>query len=105
MAVLRGLVYELLHGERREVLVRRLDDRTHALYGRADPRPHDRHLGDQRVADPVRPELGEHPLRHAHQAAHLDDVLRLVFVLVAAHRLGHGVAQGLAVGRLRHRRS
>ena len=73
--VLRGLVDELLHREREEVLVHDLDDRAHALHRRADAAPDDRHLGDRRVADARRAELVEQPLGHRHRAAHLGDVL------------------------------
>ena len=51
----------------------------------------------------VGPELGEHALRHAHRAAHLGDVLAHdEDVVVAAHRRGERVADGLAVGQLGH---
>jgi hypothetical protein len=104
VAVLGRLVDELLHRERQEVLVHDLDDRAHALHRRPDPGADDRHLGDRRVADALWAELGQHPLRHAHRAAHLGDVLAHdEDVVVGAHGGGERVAHGLAVGDLRHR--
>ena len=107
VAVLRRLVDDLLHRERQEVLVHDLDDRAHALHRRADAGADDRHLGDRRVADALGAELVEHPLRDAHRAAHLGDVLAHdedVLVARASPR-DERVAHGLAVGQLRHRRS
>ena len=102
--VLRRLVDELLHREGQEVLVHDLDDGAHPLHRGADPRADDRHLRDRRVSDPLRPELVEHPLRDAHRAAHLGDVLAHdEDVVVLAHRARERVAHGLAVGQLRHR--
>ena len=70
------------------------------------PDADERHLGDRRVADALRPELGEHALGDAHRAAHLGDVLAHdEDLVVAPHRLRHRVAHGLPVGELRHRRS
>ena len=87
VAVLRRLVDDLLGRERQEVLVHDLDDRPHALHRRADAGADERHLGDRRVAHALGPELGEHPLRHAHRAAHLGDVLAHdEDVVVLAHR-------------------
>ena len=103
VAVLGGLLDELLHRQRHEVLVHDLDDRAHAGDGRADAGSDDRHLGDRRVAHALGPELVEHPLRDAHRAAHLGDVLAHdEDVVVAAHRLAHRVAHGLPVGHRRH---
>ncbi len=106
VAVLGRLVDDLLERERQEVLVHDLDDRAHARHRRADARADDRHLGDRRVAHALRAELVEQPLRDAHRAAHLGDVLAHdEDVVVLAHRAGERVADGLAVGDLRHRRS
>ena len=106
VAVLRGLVDDLLERERQEVLVHDLDDRAHARHRRADARADDRHLGDRRVAHALGAELVEQALRDAHRAAHLGDVLAHdEDVVVLAHRLHERVADGLAVGDLRHRRS
>ena len=105
-AVLRRLVDELLHRERQEVLVHDLDDGPHPLHGGADAGADDRDLGDRRVADALRAELGEHPLRDAHRAAHLGDVLAHdEDVLVLAHRARERIPDRLAVGQLRHRRT
>jgi hypothetical protein len=103
VAVLRRLVDELLHRERREVLVHDLDDRPHACDRRSDPGSDDRHLRDRGVAHPLWPELLEHPLRDAHGATHLGDVLTHdEDVVVTAHGLAHRVAHGFPVGELRH---
>src|SRR6266566_2625048 len=72
------------------------------IYAGAD----DRHLGDRRVAYALGAELVQHPLRDAHRAAHLRDVLAHdEDVLVVAHGLRERVANGLAIGKLRHRRA
>jgi hypothetical protein len=103
VAVLCGLVDDLLHGQRREILVHDLHHRAHALHGNADARAHDGQLRDRRVANPLRPELVEHPLRDAHRAAHLGDVLAHdEDVVVLAHRPLERVSHRLAVGELRH---
>ena len=105
VAVLRRLVDDLLERDRQEVLVHDLDDGAHALHRRADPGADDRHLGDRGVADALRAELLEEPLRDAHRAAHLGDVLaHQEDVLVGAHRLGERVAHGLPVRDLGHER-
>src|SRR5712691_2393375 len=51
VAVLRGLVDDLLGRERQEVLVHHFDDGAHALHRRADAGADQRHLRDRRVAD------------------------------------------------------
>ena len=66
----------------------------------------ERHLGDRRVPHPLRAELVEHPLRDAHRAAHLGDVLAHdEDVVVFAHRLRERVPHGFSVAQLRHRGS
>ena len=101
--VLGGLVHDLLHRESREVLVHDLDDRAHALHGRADTRAHDRHLRDRGVAHTLGAELLQHALGDAHRAAHLGDVLAHdEDVRVAPHGLDHDVPDRLAIRRLRH---
>src|SRR4029453_1437977 len=63
----------------------------------------DRHLGDRGVAHALGPELLEHPLRHAHRAAHLGDVLAHdEDVVVPPHGCGHGVANRFPVRKLEH---
>jgi hypothetical protein len=104
--VLRRLVDDLLERERQEVLVHDLDDRAHALHGRADTRAHDRHLRDGRIADALGAELIEEALRDAHGAAHLGDVLAHdENVVVLAHRARERIADGFAIRQLSHRTS
>jgi hypothetical protein len=101
--VLGGLADDLLHRQGREVLVHDLDDRAHAGDRGPDARADDGHLGDRRIAHALGPELLEHPLRHAHRAAHLGDVLAHdEDVVVPPHRGRQGVANGFPVGELRH---
>src|SRR5579884_3466774 len=69
----------------------------------ADPGADDRHLGDRRIAHPLRAELVEQALRDAHRPAHLGDVLaHQEDVVVCAHRRGERVADRLAIRDLRH---
>ncbi len=108
--MLRRLVDDLLEGKRQEILVHDLDDRPHPLHRRADPRADDRHLRDRRVAHALAAELLEQPLRHAHRAAHLGDVLaHQEHVVVGAHRSRERVVDCLSVLHhghgLRRRRS
>jgi hypothetical protein len=101
--MLRRLAHDLLHRQRREVLVHDLDDRPHTGDRGADARTDDGHLGDRRVADALGPELLQHPLRHAHRAAHLGDVLAHdEDVVVPPHRGRHRVANGFPVRELGH---
>ncbi len=100
------LVHDLLERERQEVLVHDLDDRAHALHRGADARADDRHLGDRGVANPLGAELLDEPLRDAHRAAHLGDVLAHdEHVLVGAHRGRERVTNRLPVGDLGHRQA
>ena len=104
--VLRGLVDELLHRDREEVLVHDLDDRAHALDRGADPAADDRHLRDRRVADALGPNSSRSPCVTAIEppiSAMSSPMMNTS--LVVAQRLRERVADSLAVGQLRHRRT
>ena len=100
VAVLQGLRRA---GKTLPVLIMTARDAVRDRVAGLDAGADDRDLRDRRVADALRPELGEHPLGDAHRAAHLGDVLTHdEDVVVAAHRLAHGVAHGLPVGHRGH---
>ena len=106
VAVLRRLVHDLLHRERREVLVHDLDDRAHALHRGADAGADDRHLGDRRVADALGPNSWSMPCVTPMEppiSAMSSPMMKTSGS--RAHRLDHRVAHGLAVRQLRHWRS
>jgi len=98
VAVLGGLVDELVHRQGHEIDIHDFGDRSHAAHGRADGRPRDGLLADGRVADPLLAELLQQALRgpvgaavDGHVFAHDEDAL------VPPHLLGQGVANRLAI--------
>ena len=92
----RRLGHDLV--ERRVDEVRELDlgDRPQAVHRGADRRADDHRLGQRRVDDPVVAELGPQPVGGEEHAALLADVLAQDDDrLVAAHLLGHALADRL----------
>ena len=78
------------------------DDRPHPGHGRADAQSGESLLGDQRVDDPLRPELVEQTLADLVGAPILRDLLADQHHFpISAHLLGQGVAQRLAHRHLR----
>jgi hypothetical protein len=87
-------VVDRLHGE---VEGHELDDRLQARHRRADAEAGEAVLGDRRVDHALRPELLQQALGDLVGALILADLLaHEEHVAVAAHFLGHGVAQRLA---------
>ena len=103
VAVLPGLVDELVHGDGHEIEVHDLGHRAHAGHRRPDGRSGDGRLTDGRVADailaelvqqatgrPVRPAVDGHVLTH-------DEDSR-----VAPHLLGDGLLDRFTIKHFRH---
>ncbi len=89
-----------LHGE---VPGHELDDRLEAGEGRADAHPGEAIFGDRRIDHARRAELIEQALGHFVGALILADLLAHdEHRRIAAHLLGHGVAQRLAHGHAHH---
>ena len=94
---LRRRVDDLVDRLQREVEGHELDDRPQAGEGGADREAGEAVLGDRRVDDAPRPELVEQALADLVGALVLADLLAdQEDVAVAAHLLGHRVAQRLA---------
>ena len=99
---LRRLVHELVERKREEVDEHDLDHRAQSRLRRADGNAADRRLGDRRVADALRPELLDEPVRGAPRPAFRDVLPEHEHARVGAHRLGERVGDCLEVRRLRH---
>ena len=100
---LGGGVDDLVHRLHGEIEGHELDDRLQARERGADAEAGKAMLGDRRVDHALRPELLQQPLRDLVGALIFGDLLaHHEHVLVAAHLLGHGVAQGFAHGHGDH---
>ena len=101
-----GVVDDLVERQQGEVDRHQLDDRSQPPHRRADADADDRVLGDRRVADAPLTELVEQPFGHLERALEAADVLaHHEDRLVAAHLLGHRVAQRLSHPQRRHQAS
>jgi hypothetical protein len=93
-------VVHRLHGE---VEGHELDDGLQTAKGRADAEAGEAVLGDRRVDDPLGAELVQQSLGHLVGALVFGDLLAHdEDGVIAAHLLGHGIAQRFADGRLDH---
>ena len=103
---LGGGIDDLVHRLHGEVEGHELDDRLQPGHCRADAQPRKAVLGDRRVDDAPGAELLQQPLRDLVGALVLGDLLAHdEDVGVAAHLLGHGIAQRLADGGRDHCRA
>ena len=105
VARLGGGIDELVHRLHGEVPGHELDDRPQARHRRADAEAGEAVLGDRRVDDAARAEFLQQALAHLVGALIFRDLLaHQEHVAVAAHLLGHGIAQRLAHGQGHGRR-
>ena len=100
---LRRRIDELVHCLHGEIERHELDDRLEASERGADAEPRKTVLGDRRVDDAPRAEFLQQALGHLVGALIFGDLLADdEHVRIAAHFLGHGVAQRLAHGHRDH---
>ena len=99
---LRRLVHELVERERQEVDEHDLDHGPQSRLRCADGNAADSRLGDRRVADALRAELLDEPLRGAPRSAFRDVLTEHEYAWVGAHRLGQRVGDCPEVRRLCH---
>ena len=103
VAHLGGVVGDLVGAHAEEAHVHKLDDGTQSCGRRADARPDESGLGDGRVANAVRAELGDEALGQAHRSAPgVDDALVLA-ARAARHVLAHDDNGGVALHLLSQR--
>src|SRR5690606_32720011 len=99
-------VHDLVDRLHREVPGHELDDRLEAGEGRTHADTGESLLRNRRIDHPFLAELVEQPLAHLIGALVLPNLLaHQEYVRVAAHLLGHGVAQSFAHGLGDHLRA
>ena len=103
---LRRRIDDVIDRLHREVEGHELDDRAQAAHRRARSKPGEAIFGDRRVDDALGPELLQQVLRDLVGALILGDLLAdHEHAIVAAHLLGHRVAQRVAHRRADQRRA
>ena len=106
IARLGGGIDDLVHRLHREVEGHEFDDRAQACKGRAYTEPGKTMFGDRRIDHPAGAEFLQQPLRDFIGAFVFGDLFADdENAVVAAHLLGHRVAQGFAHGKCDHRRA